>query len=420
LIPILPLTIFNIYDKIFKYPNEKGGEKTIIYKTLIVPLKCNKSDFQYLSKLNSYSAQVWNFCVQIDKKHIEENGKAMGLSALEHATKGIVPIHASGINHIVFKYIYARSAMWNSRKANHKDSRKVNLPYKEKKHIATGWNYQNIKIDRKKRTITLCKPKPKGKRNQKPVICIVKTIPDNIVEIELVYKDKYYLAIKYKEPDNTNLIQSENSASIDLGEIHAITSIDNNGNAIIITNRKVRSIVRLKDKRQGKLQTLRSKHKKESRQYKKYTKAIYKIKHKTERRILDAVHKQTKLFWAWCIENKIKTVYYGNVDSTTRNTKGKLSKFTNHKLNMWYFGRIINQLENKLSRYGIQLICVNEAYTTKTCPNCKKINKPKGRNYICDCGYTQHRDIVGSINILNQNAKTTITRFVKKEYLQIN
>jgi putative transposase len=74
----------------------------------------------------------------------------------------------------------------------------------------------------------------------------------------LIYKDKYYLAIKYKESDNTkeNLIQSNNIASIDLGEIHAITSIDNNGNCIIITNRRVRNLIRLKDKRQGEIKSL--------------------------------------------------------------------------------------------------------------------------------------------------------------------
>jgi putative transposase len=390
----------------------------ILYKTIIVPLKCNKTDFRYMSQLNKLSAEVWNFCVELDKKYKEETGKSIGLSEIQKRTKGIVPLHAKGIHHVAHKYLYARSAMWNSRKAKHKESGKVELPHKLKRFFVTGWDYQAIKVDYKKKRIYLQRPKLERGRD-KPVCCRVKFIPQNIVEIELIYKNRFYLAIKYKEPDIENLIQSNNSASIDLGEIHAITSIDNSGNAVIITNRKVRSIIRLKDKRQGEIQSLRSKCKKGSDQYKKYTKAIYKIKYKTERRILDAVHKQSKLFLIWCLQHNIKTVYYGNVDSTTRNSSGKMSKFVNHKLNMWRFGELVNQLKNKLSRWGIYLVCVSEAYTTKTCPNCKSLNKTTSRNYVCSCGYIQHRDIVGAINILNNNAGLNVTRYTKKEYLQI-
>jgi putative transposase len=371
-----------------------------------------------MSQLNKLSAEVWNFCLELDKKYKEETGKQIGLSEIQKRTKGIVPLHAKGIHHVTHKYLFARSAMWNSRKAKHKDSRKVELPYKTKKYFNTGWDYQSIKVDYKKNRIYLSRQKPEIGRNP-AIICRVKNPPKNIVEIELIYKGRLYLAIKYKEPDINNVIQSENAASIDLGEIHAITSIDNNGNTVIITNRKIRSLVRLKDKKQGKLKSLRSKCKKGSKQYNKFTKAIYKIKYDFDRKINDAIHKQTKLYLIWCLQHDIKTVYYGNVDSTTRNTSGKMSHFTNHKLNMWRYGQLTKQLENKLNRWGIDLICVSEAYSTKTCPNCKTLNKTKNRNYACQCGYTQHRDIVGAINILSMNSPYKITRYNKKEYLQI-
>jgi putative transposase len=392
-----------------------------IYKTLTIPLKCNNKDYQYMSTLNKLSAEVWNRCVEIDKDFKKESGKSIGLSELEKRTNGIVSLHASGIHHIVFKYLHSRNAMWDSRKAKHKDSRNVELPHKIKKFFPTGWVKINIKIDYEKNVLTLSKRISNGKKHP-PVRCHFKSIPKNIdiVEIELVYKDKYYLAIKYKEPDNTNLIQSGNAASIDLGEIHAITSIDNNGNAIIITNRKMRSIIRLKDKKQGKIKSLQSKCKKGSKQYKKYSRAIFKIKFKTDRQIRDIIHKQTKLFLNYCIENQIKTVYYGDVDSITRDSKGKKSKYLNHKLNLWRFGQIVLQVKNKLSRYDIEMVKVKEYYTSKKCPSCNILNAPKGRNYSCDCGYTQHRDIVGAINILNDNGGFSITKYVRKVYLQIS
>ncbi len=382
----------------------------IIYKTIIVPLKCNKKDFEYIKNLNKVSADVWNYCVKIDK----ENCQKMTLSQLEFETKQKFPLHAGGIHHAIFKYIYARRGMWVSRKTNHKERGKVQLPYKEKKFLPTGWAGQSVNYKGKKGIIKLAGIKDRGQ-----VICHVKSVPQNIAEIELVFKDKYYLAIKYKEPDNINLIQSNNIASIDLGEIHIITSIDNNKNCVIITNRKIRSLVRLKDKRQGELQSLRSRCSENSIQYNKYTKAIYKIKYEFDRKILDAIHKQTKLYLDWCIKNNISKVYYGDLDTTTRNTKGRKWKFTNHKLNLWRFGLIILQLENKLSRYGIKLIKINEAYSSQTCPVCGKRKKQTSRNYECKCGYKQHRDIVGAINILNFNTDCKLQRYIKKEYLQI-
>jgi putative transposase len=338
----------------------------------------------------------------------------MTLSMLESTNKQKFLMHAKGINHIVMKYYNCRNAMWRSRKVNHKNNKNVKLPYKEKRFMPTGWDSQAIYPDYENNKIRLTCIKGRGQ-----IRCNVKNIPQNIVEIELVFKDKYYLAIKYKEENKNTLIQSDTSASIDLGEIHAITSIDNNGNCIIITNRKVRELVRLKDKRQGELQSLRSNCLKGSERAKDYTKAIYKIKHEYDRKILDTIHKQTKLYLDWCIKNNISKVYYGNVDGTTRSSKGKSSQYINHKLNMWRFGIIVTQLQNKLSKYGIETIKISEAYTSQTCPNCKKRNKPTSRNYECKCGYAQHRDIVGAINILNFNTDSKLKKYTNKVYLQI-
>jgi putative transposase len=380
-----------------------------------VPLKCNKTDFEYIKNLNKISAEVWNYCVKIDHQYKEINKKEMTLSQLEFETKQKFQLHAKGIHHAVFKYYYARSAMWKSIRRKHKESNAVKLPYKNKQYMTTGWDSQCINVNQKNKIIKLAGIKDRGQ-----IICHVKSIPSNVVEIELIYKDKYYLAIKYKEKDNNNLIQSKNKASIDFGEIHGITSIDNNGNCIILTNRKIRSLIREKDKRQGEIKSLQSKCKQGSLRSKKYTKAIYKIKFEYENKILDIIHKQTKLYLDWCIKNNISEIYYGDVDSTTRDSKGKMSKFINHKLNMWRFGMLTQQLQNKLSRYKIKMIKISEAYTSQTCPSCRKRNKPNGRNYICQCGYIQHRDIVGAINILNFNTDFCLQKYTNKVYLQIN
>jgi putative transposase len=122
----------------------------------------------------------------------------------------------------------------------------------------------------------------------------------------------------------------------------------------------------------------------------------------------------------YCLENNIKTVYYGDLDSCTRNTRGRVGRVVGQKLGQWEYGKIILQLHNKLERHGIQLVKVDERYSTQTCPACNKKNKPSSRNYKCKwCGYVQHRDVVGAMNILNFNTGTSISTQANKKYLRI-
>ena len=398
----------------------------LIYKTLTVPVNCNKSDYQYLMQCNKYSAIIWNNCVKEDQKSRKEHNKSLTRSELQFMMKKTVPIIlANSINMVIFKYITARDSMWKSIKAKHENSKKVKLPYKEKKYFNTGWTHQNIKIYKDKGYLTLSKPVLADEqgidRKQKPLKCHMREIPDNIVEIELVYRNGLYLLIKTKQENNNVLIQSNNESSIDLGEIHSITSIDNNENAIIITGRRLREVKQLRNKHMGKLKSRRSKCTKGSRQYKKYSMAIKRLIYKTDKRILNIIHKTTKYYLDYCIKNNIGKVYYGDLDSCTRNTKkeNRGSRKTRQKLNQWNYGLIILELTNKLTRYGIELVKVKEYYTSKKCPVCGSLNTPKGRNYECECGYVMHRDVNGAINILNDNSTYKVTRYKELKYLQI-
>jgi putative transposase len=391
-----------------------------------VPVNCNKKDYDYLMKCNKYSAKVWNACVKADQKNRKKFNKSLTQSELQFMMKKSVPILlANSINFVIIKYVTARDAMWKSIMAKHENSNKVKLPYKEKKFFNTGWTYQNIKIYKDEKYLTLAKPmilnKQKEQRRQKPIKCHLKNIPNNIVEIELVYRNGLKLAIKYKEENKQHLIQSNNESAIDLGEIHSITSIDNNGNVIIITGRKIRSIKRLRNKELAKLRSRQSKCIKGSKQYKKYSKAMQNLKYDTDNKILDAVHKTTKLYLDYCLQNNISIVYYGDLDDCTRNTKieGRGSRKTRQKLSQWCYGLIMLQLENKLIRSNIKLIKVKEYWTSKRCPCCGNLNSPKGRNYQCNCGYIMHRDVNGAINILNDNSQYKVTKYNNLKYLRI-
>lgn len=409
-----------VIHKIYDQPSV-GLENGFSYKTIIIPVKCSKKDYEYLEQCRHWAGECWNALVKADKEYYDSNGKYMTRGALQDYVKNITPLHANGNQHIYLEYFTSRDAMFRSIQAKHKNSDKVNLPYKEKNYFVVGWNLFSFTVDYTKKEIRLAKKAEEFGRVQTPVSCSFKSLPRYIVEIELIKRKGLCLAIKYKEPKVNANINGNNVAAIDLGEIHSITSIDNNGNAIIITGRKLRSIQRLRNKELGKLKSKRSKTVKNSNQYKKYSEAIRKLSLKTDNQISDCIHKISKMYLDYCIENEISKVYYGDLDSCTRGTHGKVSKMVNQKLNNWCYGMLTQQLENKLSRYGIEMIKVSEAYTSQTCPHCGSKYKPTNRNYKCECGYTQHRDLVGAMNILNfYEENIHIERYEKLEYLRID
>ena len=312
-----------------------GLENGFFYKTMIIPVKCSKEDYQYLLQCSRWAGDCWNEIVKADKEFDKNNGRLMNKKELQSFVKNLTPLHAAGNQHVYLKYYIARDAMFSSRKAGHENSKRVKLPYKKKKYFVVGWNVFCYSIDYKRHELRLAKKVNKNGKYQKPITCSFKTMPRYVVEIELIYRDGLCLAVKYKEPKVNTNIETNNVAAIDLGEIHSITSIDNNGNAIIITGRKIRSIKRLQNKEQAKLRSKRDKLTKGSRQYRKYSRAIYKLKVKTDKQILDCVHKISKLYLDYCIENGISKVYYGDLDSCTRGHKNDMSKFTNQKLRDW-------------------------------------------------------------------------------------
>jgi putative transposase len=106
-------------------------------------------------------------------------------------------------------------------------------------------------------------------------------------------------------------------------------------------------------------------------------KAVYLVKDKAQS--TDALHKISRKFVNWCIEQRIKHVVVGDVEGVQRNTKKKRRKTVNEKLSQWQFGELLKYLEYKLQAKGITLEKVNEAYSSQTCPVCTRRKKPFGR-----------------------------------------
>jgi putative transposase len=401
----------------------KGVRRVI--KACKAEFRASKETIERLFKCNRISGQIWNDTLVLAKEYYKEHGQWIDKKQLHPATKGKYPLHSQSIQAVYEEYLQARE---NTRKAKVKGYDDIHYPWRQKNNYNTKWKKDGFKISTKGR-IELSMGIWQGKR-QKPLVVQVKKVPPfQIKEIELIWDRKLKLAITYDDGIEAKKTTGINIAAIDPGEIHTIAAMSENNQGLIITGRKLRSIKRLRNKKIQELQKKISRCKKYSRQWKKYRKAMNYVLSKSEAQLKDGLHKTTRLFVDWCIENQVKEVVAGDIEGVQRNTankktnpqKKRRSRKQNQKLSQWQFGKLYNYLEYKLAAENIAIKKVNEAYTSQTCPVCGRRKKVSGRVYQCHCGYTEHRDIHGAKNMLTKEKHGEFRDIVvnKVKYLRI-
>lgn len=131
----------------------------------------------------------------------------------------------------------------------------------------------------------------------------------------------------------------------------------------------------------------------------KKIKAVKRICDKEQRIMRDIDHKLSHDIVETAISYNVKLIkleQLQNIRSTTR-----ISRKNNHGLHTWSFYRLAQFIEYKARLAGISVEYVNPAYTSQRCPICGSIHHADDRNYICECGFHIHRDILGAMNIEN-------------------
>ena len=206
-------------------------------------------------------------------------------------------------------------------------------------------------------------------------------------------------------------VQGDGIAGGDLGEIHAITLSDGVHHQII-TGQELRSLHRLRNKRlrwfQKRISRTQKGSKNRFRLYQKKQQFLDKIHRKMEY----LLHCISKMAVDWCMEHGVTTLYIGNphgVQLHTKNTR-RVSRKVRQKLSNWSFGWLIKLIEYKAHLHGITVKCIEEAYTSGTCPSCGIYSKQQGRTFSCPhCGATGHRDVIGVVNIREKGQTGELT-----------
>lgn len=94
-----------------------------------------------------------------------------------------------------------------------------------------------------------------GKR-QTPLILWIKELPKGpIKEIELIFDRQLQLSIAYEDGQEVKENSFVNRSAIDVGEVHTIAAVAENGENVVITGCKIRSIHRLRNKKTGRTAT---------------------------------------------------------------------------------------------------------------------------------------------------------------------
>lgn len=285
----------------------------------IVYFQASDRNMDRLFACNRESARVWNECLQLSKDHYTTHGKWITRSEIQKQTKGRFHLHSQSIQAVCHKYLFARDSAYQAVQKGVKTAR---YPYKTKKHYNTKWAKDGFKVA-DSGTIELSKGNHQGRREE-PIVLHTAGLPaGKIKEIELCYDNGLYLAVSYEDGIESKAYQRQQAAGVDPGEIHTLAAFCRGGESVIITGRKVRSIHRLRNKKLAEIQRMQSKCEKGSRQWRKYQKAKQYILSKSEKQLRDALHKTTKAFVDWCVQQSVSDVHMGHVEGVQRNTRKK-------------------------------------------------------------------------------------------------
>jgi putative transposase len=129
---------------------------------------------------------------------------------------------------------------------------------------------------------------------------------------------------------------------------------------------------------------------------KKANKTIRKIADTERRKVNDQLHKISRE-----IVNRAQRteslIVLGDLKGI-RDSSDKGRKF-NRKLASMPFSKLSNYITYKANWAGIQVIKVNEAYTSQTCHKCGELGTRTNGLFKCECGYQDNADRNGAINI---------------------
>ena len=243
----------------------------------------------------------------------------------------------------------------------------------------------------------------------------------NLQQVRICYDKKierFYLAFIYRIKVSTIDTKNDDIMAIDLGQNNLITGVFNKSSyRFILDGKELKSKIAYVNNRMSKLQSKEMKKLKDNKKF-KLTKKIKKLYNYWRNYSWTYIHKCSSKTIKIALENNCNTIVIGDFKGVKRNKK-----------HMKYFATIpyvtlIDQIKCKAKKVGINVVMINESYTSgcsciddyiisKKCYN-KKRRKKRG-NFVTNNGFNINADVNGAYNILRKYLKNDIPHCLIKD-----
>ena len=333
------------------------------------------------------SARLWNQCKDLGVEARRNGAEWPNEKYLRNITKVAgYQLHSQTVQEIVKTYLANIDTTTELRKQGKLDWK---YPWRDKYFYTPTWPGQAMNIQQKQVSL------PMG-RGRKPLVLKLK-LPSNATGCKLVYKDGLELHVSVPAIKQPKLKAGRN-ACIDLGEVHHAAVVVDNGTALLISGRGIRSIKREQNMILGQIASKRSKCAKGSRRYRKLCASRAKHSARFTRRTRDLRHKATRQAINFCKQEGVTSLFVGDPEGTRY--RKNVGRHHAQRMSQWEFGVDRRYPEYKSGLEGIAYTSGPERGTSSECPACHDHCKKSGRNWNCKkCGFKGHRDFVGGTNM---------------------
>lgn len=257
--------------------------------------------------------------------------------------------------------------------------------------------------------------------SQTEIFVPTKVSYDSINQVRLIPKLNHYVVeVVYKNPLSSNVLDSRNIASIDLGinNLATLTSNIRGFKPLIINGKPIKSVNHYYNKTKAKLQSLLEGKKQTSNR-------IQKLSTKRGAKIDDYMHKASRYLINHLLSNHIGVLVIGKNEGWKQ--ESNMGKANNQKFTSLPHDKFIHQLKYKAELVGIQVIIVEESYSSKasfldldSIPTYKKGIKHSfsGRRvkrgmYKAKLGNLINADVNGSYNIMRKVVPNAFSNGIK-------
>ncbi len=282
----------------------------------------------------------------------------------------------------------------DSARENRRNGRKeIRYPYRDRRFFPLMWPAQAMGLEGKRIVLPMGRGRPSLVFHRPEWLsgkCACKVVWNGV-------HNELHITVGEADPETAGPGSTKKHATADLGQIHQAAVVTNDGEALVVSGRGMRSLQRLHGKQPGEIQRKRSRCEKDSRRWRKFGRARAKLTLRHERRVRDLRHKGTRQVVEFCKERAVEALFVGDPDGVRRKDSGRRH---NQRMSQWEYGKDIQYLEQKSEKDRIVCFTGDERGTSSRCPVCGRRHKPMGRNWRCPaCGFQGHRDVVGGVNM---------------------